>query len=123
VGDQKGTPTSADALAFVTYKIVKTIFCKPNFKNFGTYHVALEGEASWYQYACFITDEAIRLGLKTTMTSQDIKSISTDEYLVSAKRPKYSILNTAKIKKIFMLELPDWKIEVIAILKRALINW
>jgi dTDP-4-dehydrorhamnose reductase len=77
VSDQKGTPTSADALADVTYKIVKTILNKPNFEDFGIYHVALEGETNWYQYACFITDEAIRLGLKTTMTSQDIKSIPT----------------------------------------------
>jgi dTDP-4-dehydrorhamnose reductase len=122
VNDQKGTPTSADAIADVTYKIVKTILKNPNFKNFGTYHVALEGQTNWCQYACFITDEAIRLGLKTTMTSQDIKSIPTDEYPTPARRPLNSKLNTTKIKNTFMLELPSWKAEGATVLKSALIQ-
>ncbi|CAM8361022.1 dTDP-4-dehydrorhamnose reductase [Candidatus Methylopumilus universalis] len=122
VSDQIGSPTSADAIADVTYKIVKTIFNKPSFKDFGIYHLALEGETNWYQYACFITDEAIRLGLKTTMTSQDIKSISSDAYRAVAKRPLNSRLDTTKIKKTFMLELPDWKMEAAVMLKMALSN-
>jgi dTDP-4-dehydrorhamnose reductase len=122
VSDQKGTPTSTAILADVTYKIVETILNEANFKDFGTYHVALEGETNWYQYACFINDEALRLGLKTTMTSQDIKSISSDAYPTAAIRPMNSKLNTTKIKKTFMLKLPDWKVEVATILKLALIN-
>jgi dTDP-4-dehydrorhamnose reductase len=65
VSDQIGTPTSSEVLADVTYKIVKTIFNDPNFKDFGTYHMTLDNETNWYRYACFITDEAKRLGLKT----------------------------------------------------------
>ena len=122
VSDQKGTPTSTDSLANLTCKIVKTILKKPNFEDSGTYHVALEGETNWYQYACFITDEAIRLGLKTTMTSYDINAISSDAYLTLAKRPMNARLNTTKIKKAFMLELPQWKVEVASSLKLALIN-
>jgi dTDP-4-dehydrorhamnose reductase len=117
VSDQKGTPTSADAIANVTYKIVKTILNKPNFKDFGTYNFTLEGETNWYEYAYFVTDEAIRLGLKTTMTSKDIKSISSEVYPEVAKRPMNSRLNTTKIKKTFMLELPNWKTEVSSLLK------
>ena len=69
-----------------------------------------------------MTDEAIRLGLKTTMTSQDIKTISSDTSLTKAARPINSRLDTTKIKKTFMLELPHWKMEVAAMLKLALIN-
>jgi len=122
VNDQKGTPTSADAIADVTNKIIKTILKKPNFEDFGTYHVALEGETNWYQYARFITDEAIRLGLKTLMTSQEIQSISSDAYPTVAKRPMNSRLDTTKIKKTFMLKLPSWEEEVAAVIKIALIN-
>jgi dTDP-4-dehydrorhamnose reductase len=122
VSDQKGTPTSADLVADVTCKIVKIILNTPNFKDFGTYHFALEGETNRYECACFVTDEAIRLGLKTLMTSYDIKSISSETYLTSAKRPMNSRLNTTKIKKTFMLELPHWKDEALVILKLALIN-
>jgi dTDP-4-dehydrorhamnose reductase len=122
VSDQKGAPTSADAIADVTYKIVKTILNKAGFEYFGTYHIALEGEVSWYQYACFITDDAIRLGLKTTMTSRDIKTISSDAYPTKAARPINSRLDTTKIKKTFMLKLPSWEEEVAAVIKIALSN-
>jgi dTDP-4-dehydrorhamnose reductase len=122
VNDQKGTPTSADAIADVTNKIIKTILKKPNFEDFGTYHVALERETNWYQYACFITDEAIRLGLKTLMTSQEIQSISSDAYPTVAKRPMNSRLDTTKIKRTFMLELPHWELEAAAMIKLTLNN-
>ena len=120
VSDQKGTPISAAKLADVTYAIVKIILNTPNFKDFGTYHVTLEGQTNWNQYACFINDEAIHLGLKTTMTSQDIKSISSDAYPTKAVRPINSRLDTTKIKKTFMLKLPSWEQEVAAVIKIAL---
>jgi dTDP-4-dehydrorhamnose reductase len=117
VSDQIGTPTSSEALADVTYKIVETIFNDPHFKDFGTYHMTLDNETNWYRYACFITDEAKRLGLATLMTSKDIKPISSDAYLTLAKRPMNSRLDTTKIKKTFMLKLPHWEAEVKRILK------
>ena len=120
VSDQIGTPTSIEALADVTYKIVKTIFNDPNFKDFGTYHLTLDDETNWYRYACFITDEAKRLGFQTLMTSKDIKAVSTDAYPTLAKRPMNSRLNTTKIKKTFMLELPHWEEEVKRILKEII---
>jgi dTDP-4-dehydrorhamnose reductase len=117
VSDQKGTPTSSDLLANVTYKIVKTILKNTNFKDFGTYHVASMGDTDWFHYACFTIDEAMRLGLKMTMTSKDIKPISSDLYPTLAKRPMNSRLDTTKIKKTFMLELPHWEEEVKKVLK------
>jgi dTDP-4-dehydrorhamnose reductase len=120
VSDQIGTPTSCEVLADVTYKIVETIFNDPNFKDFGTYHMTLDNETNWYRYACFITDEAKRLGLATCMTSKDIKPISSDAYPTLAKRPMNSRLDTTKIKKTFMLELPHWEEEVKKVLKEII---
>ena len=120
VSDQIGTPTSSEALADVTYKIVEAILNDPNFKDFGTYHMTLDNETNWYRYACFITDEAKRLGLQTLMTSQDIKAISSDAYPTLAKRPMNSRLDTTKIKKTFMLELPHWEEEVKKVLKEII---
>ena len=119
--DQIGTPTSTEALADTTYHVVKAIFNDPNFKDFGTYHMTLEDETNWYRYACFITDEAKHLGLQTLMASKDIKPILSDTYPALAKRPMNSRLDTTKIKKTFMLELPHWEEEVKRILK-ALIH-
>ncbi len=121
VSDQIGTPTSSEALADATYKIVKNIFNDPKFKDFGTYHMTLEGETNWYHYACLVTDEAVRLGIQTLMISKDIKPISSDAYPTLAKRPMNSRLDTTKFKKTFMLELPHWEVEVKRILK-ALIH-
>jgi dTDP-4-dehydrorhamnose reductase len=120
VSDQIGTPTSSEALADVSYKIVKAIFNDSSFKDFGTYHMTLDNKTNWYRYACFITDEAKRLGLQTLMTSKDIKAVSTDTYPTLAKRPMNSRLDTTKIKKTFMLELPHWEEEVKRILKELI---
>jgi dTDP-4-dehydrorhamnose reductase len=120
VSDQIGTPTSSDLLADVTYKIVKAILNNPNFKDFGTYHVTSMGDTDWFHYACFILDEAIGLGLKTSMTSQDIKPISSDLYPTLAKRPMNSRLDITKIKKTFMLELLHWEEEVKKVLKEII---
>jgi dTDP-4-dehydrorhamnose reductase len=120
VSDQIGTPTSSEALANVTYQIIKTIFNDPNFKDFGTYHMTLEDETNWYRYSCFITDESASLGLQTLMTSKDIKPILSNAYPTLAKRPMNSRLDTTKIKKTFMLELPNWEEEVKRILKELI---
>jgi dTDP-4-dehydrorhamnose reductase len=120
VSDQIGTPTSSDVLADVTFSVVKAISNNPNFKDFGTYHVTSMGDTDWFQYACFIVDEAIGLGLKTSMTSQDIKPISSDAYPTLAKRPMNSRLDATKIKKTFMLELPHWAEEVKKVLKEII---
>ena len=64
----------------------------------------------------------MRLGLKTTMTPQDIKSILSHKHPTPAKRPINSRLNSTKIKNTFMLEFPDWKDEVVAMLNFDLIN-
>jgi dTDP-4-dehydrorhamnose reductase len=120
VCDQMGTPTSSEALADVTYKIVKAIFNDPNFRDFGTYHMTLDNETNWYRYARFITDEALHLGLQTLMTSKDIKPISSDAYPTLAKRPMNSRLDTTKIKKTFMLEFPHWETEVKRILQEMI---
>ena len=120
VSDHIGTPTSSEALADVTYQIVKAIFNDPNFSDFGTYHMTLDNETNWYRYACFITDEAARLGLQTLMTSKDIKSILREAYPTLAKRPMNSRLDTTKIKKTFMLKLPSWEDEATAVIKIAL---
>jgi dTDP-4-dehydrorhamnose reductase len=120
VSDQMGTPTSSEVLADVTHKIVKAISNNSNFKDFGTYHVTSMGNTDWFHYACLIVDEAMRQGLKTTMTSKDIKPISSDLYLTLAKRPMNSRLDTIKIKKTFMLELPHWEEEVKRVLKEII---
>ena len=112
VGDQWGSPASSSMLADVTFKIVDMIFKNKNFNGYGTYHVTTEGKTNWHAYASLISSEVMKLNLKVKCAPEQIHSILTSEYPTAAKRPLNSRLNTDKIKKTFMLELPHWESEV-----------
>ena len=120
VGDQWGSPASSSMLSDVTFKIVDLILKDKNFKDYGTYHVTNEGETNWHGYASLISGEAMKLNLKVKCASDKIQPIPTSEYLTAAKRPLNSRLNTDKIKKTFMLELPHWETEVKRVLREII---
>jgi dTDP-4-dehydrorhamnose reductase len=120
VGDQRGSPASVSMLSDVTFKIVDAILKNKNFNNYGTYHVTNEGETNWHQYAILIASELIKLNVKIKCKPDQIHPILTSEYPTAAKRPLNSRLNTDKIKKTFMLELPHWESEVKRILREII---
>jgi dTDP-4-dehydrorhamnose reductase len=120
VSDQLGSPASATMLADVTFKIVDTILKNKNFKDYGTYHVTNDGETNWHAYASLISSEAMKLNLKVTCAPDKIHPILTSEYPTAAKRPLNSRLNTDKLKKTFMLELPHWESEVKKVLREII---
>ncbi len=120
VADQLGSPSSSLMLADVTFNIVDKIFNDKNFNDYGTYHVTNEGETTWHQYAKLIATEAIELNLKTKCVPNNIHPISTLEYPTNASRPLNSRLNTDKLKKTFMLELPHWESDVKKVLREVI---
>jgi len=96
VFDQLGTPTYARDLAEAVLNII-------NSQDFltGVYHYSNEGVASWYDFTKAIVEIA---GIKCS-----IDPIETYQYPTPAKRPAYSILNKAKIKKVYNMDIPYWK--------------
>jgi dTDP-4-dehydrorhamnose reductase len=120
VGDQWGSPASTSMLSDVTFKIVDTIIKNKNFNDYGTYHVTSDGETNWFEYASLIASELIKLNVNIKCGSNQIHSILTSEYPTAAKRPLNSRLNTDKIKKTFMLELPHWESEVKKVLREVI---
>jgi dTDP-4-dehydrorhamnose reductase len=120
VGDQWGSPASASMLADVTFKIVDRILKNKNFNDYGTYHVTNDGETNWYEYASLISSEAMKLNVKVKCAPDKIHPILTSEYPTAAKRPLNSRLNTDKLKKTFMLELPHWESEVKKVLREII---
>ena len=120
VSDQWGSPASATMLADVTFKIIDGILKNKNFNDYGTYHVTNEGETNWYQYASLIASELIKLDVKIKCEPDQIRPILTSEYPTTAKRPLNSRLNTEKLKKTFMLELPHWESEVKKVLREII---
>lgn len=96
IDDQIGSPTSARDLAMA----IDHIITSGQWVG-GIYHYSNEGEASWYDFAL-----AIREG---SGLSCKVNAIPTTAYPTPAKRPKYSLLDKSKIKKIYGITIPDWK--------------
>ena len=96
VNDQVGSPTYAANLAKAILQMVE-----PNHFVPGTYHYSNEGSTSWYYFAYEI---------KTLIQSKcTILPVSSDHYKTAASRPAYSLLDKSKIKKVYGLQIPDWK--------------
>ena len=97
VCDQIGTPTYAADLAAAIVAILPQM----SKDNRGIYHYTNEGVCSWYDFAHEIM-AILDLPCK-------VYPISSSAYPTKAKRPFYSILDKAKIKETFGIEIPYWK--------------
>ena len=99
--DQLGTPTNASDLAKTCLDILA--FSKETNINAkgNVYHYSNEGVASWYDFAKAIME----LG----KIDCEVIPIETKDYPTAAKRPHFSVLNKAKIKNDFEIEIPYWR--------------
>lgn len=96
VNDQLGTPTYAGDLARVVLNIIKL-----RSQDYGVYHYSNEGITSWFEFAKAIFEESnIELY---------IIPIETKDYPTLTKRPRYSVLDKSKIKKMLNVEILDWR--------------
>ncbi|MCK9423918.1 MAG: dTDP-4-dehydrorhamnose reductase [Bacteroidales bacterium] len=98
VFDQVGCPTYAYDLAKAILEILR-INNIP--EGVSVYHYANEGATSWYDFAKAIVEIS---GINCR-----INPIETREYPLPAVRPYYSVLNKAKIKQTFNIEIPYWR--------------
>lgn len=102
VNDQIGTPTYAIDLAEALLEIISFCASKEDLNNFfGIYHYSNEGQCSWYDFANEI--------FKQKNIKINLQPIPTTAYPTPAKRPKYSVLDNTKIKKIFNLKIQNWE--------------
>lgn len=95
--DQVGTPTYAAHLA----KTILDILPKIENQKVEIYNYSNEGVLSWYDFAKEI--------MKMAKLNCIINPIETFQYPTPAKRPHFSLLNKAKIKSTFNIEIPYWK--------------
>ena len=99
VCDQVGTPTYAADLAQAIMVIAQK--SKQDIPEDRIFHYSNEGVCSWYDFAHEIMQHA---GLKCV-----VKPIETKDYPTPAARPHYSVLNKARIRTTYSLEIPHWK--------------
>ncbi len=105
VGDQIGSPTSAESIANAILSICKAYECE-TFKP-GTYHYSGEEFVSWFDFATQIVSFAKENGLINKIPL--IKKISTTDYPTKSKKPMYSCLSSEKIGKTFGITPNNWR--------------
>ncbi len=113
VYDQVGSPTWSADLADVLTNIARSV--SNGERPWGIYHYANEGVASWYDFALAVCEEAGALGMPLKCSS--VEPILTVEYPTPAKRPAFSVMDKAKIKKTFNLKVPHWRASLRSMLK------
>lgn len=107
VFDQVGTPTYAYDLAqaiMVILKEYKKELLTLNHELFtknGIYHFSNEGLCSWFDFTKMIAGIAGN-------TNCDIQPCHSDEFPSPVKRPAYSVLDKARVKESFGIEVPYW---------------
>lgn len=107
VFDQVGTPTYAYDLAQAIMVILKeykkeslTLNHELFTKN-GIYHFSNEGLCSWFDFTKMIAGIAGN-------TNCDIQPCHSDEFPSPVNRPAYSVLDKARVKESFGIEVPYW---------------
>lgn len=96
VFDQVGTPTYAADLAVAIFEMLSA-------KDFvaGIYHFSDEGVCSWYDFTIAIHRKA---GINCV-----VSPIESSQYPAKTPRPHYSVLNKAKIKSVYGIQIPHWE--------------
>ncbi len=105
IADQVGTPTYAIDLAAAILDIITS-----GSEEFGIYHYSNEGVTSWYDFAKGIFD--------LSGTQVKIYPIRTSEYPTRATRPAFSVMDKAKIKTTFNIQIPYWRDSLITCLEK-----
>jgi dTDP-4-dehydrorhamnose reductase len=96
VNDQIGSPTYAADLAQAMMDILISDKWIP-----GIYNYSNEGEISWYDFVLAIQE----IG----GYSCEVTGIPSASYPTPAKRPAFSLLDKSKIKRIYGINVPDYK--------------
>jgi dTDP-4-dehydrorhamnose reductase len=105
VDDQRGTPTSAADLADAILVIAERLRSANGRDDAGIYHLAGEGETSWYGFAAAIFTSLARRGRQLPR----LQPITTADYPTPARRPRNSCLDSSKAERTFGVRLPPWR--------------
>ena len=110
VNDQFGLPTSTDLISTIVFQFLSLYFHQEIKKeDYGIYHLAPQGRASWYEFACSIVQKASYEGFNIKTKIENVTPISTSDYSGVATRPKNAVLNNKKLKNFLGIEIYDWK--------------
>jgi dTDP-4-dehydrorhamnose reductase len=101
VCDQIGTPTWAASAAAAIWGLIDAQAAP------GIYHWTDLGVASWYDFAVAIQDEALVRGLLSRAVP--ILPIHSSEYPTRARRPAFSVLDSASTRSLITAPARHWR--------------
>jgi dTDP-4-dehydrorhamnose reductase len=104
VNDQRGNPTSAHDLASALLDIAHRVAQHADHPR-GIYHLAAEGETTWFGFAEAIMGLAANSGHRPV----PVIPIAGADYPTAARRPANSRLDCGKLQRDFGLRLPCWQ--------------
>jgi dTDP-4-dehydrorhamnose reductase len=94
IDDQVVTPT-------YTLDLARQIANLLSAGQFGLFHITNEGACSWFEFARAIFDIA---GVEA-----DLSPTTSDAYKTPATRPKYSVLENARLKELGINQMRHWR--------------
>src|SRR3990167_3788398 len=104
IEDQIGCPTPATAIAETLLNMAQQVYLGK--RLWGTYHYCSDHAVSWYEFA----KEIIQQGQQFfPLVTEQVLPISTTDYPTPAMRPKYSVLNTNKLKTTYNINACSWQ--------------
>ena len=102
VNDQLITPTYTSDLANQIARILPTA-------HLGLFHMTNEGSCTWYEFA--------RAIFELSGIEADLSPTTSDVYKTPAIRPKYSVLENARLKDLGLNQMRHWRDALAAYLK------
>lgn len=105
VRDQLGNPTYAFDLAEALLRIAERSVTDDRRATAGIFHLAGQGETSWYDFAQGILLERSRRGARIPA----LEAITTEEFPTAARRPRNSRLDSSKAERVFGTRLAPWR--------------
>jgi dTDP-4-dehydrorhamnose reductase len=108
VDDQMGSPTYVPHLATIVLALAASAVADPAGTRWGIYHAVDGGETTWFGFA----REVFRFAAEHGLPAAEIAAIATADFPTAARRPANSRLNCDKLRRLFGLELPDWRVGV-----------
>ena len=115
VSDQITCPTPAIDIANTVWSIINKIF--QGQQDWGTYHYCATPPVSWQKFATEIISTARKY---STLKTDQIIPISTEEYNSPAKRLENAVLDCVKIKTVFGIDPMPWHIELNNMIRKLL---
>jgi dTDP-4-dehydrorhamnose reductase len=94
VNDQTLTPTSTRELARKVSQLIHT-------EEYGLYHITANGECSWFEFARQIFELA--------RVPAHLSPTSSEQFKTAARRPAYSVLENARLKRLGIDDMKDWR--------------